>query len=122
MAGCDPQDRAPLTSRTGEDSMTETCRTARGRLQSAAVAHRAGAVPGTGESLVRGWRGVRLVAVIAIGVSVLAGCGGKTAGGGGEKSVKVGLAYDIGGRGDKSFNDAAYAGLQRVRQELSLDV
>ena len=27
-----------------------------------------------------------------------------------KKTVKVGLAYDIGGRGDKSFNDGAYAG------------
>jgi basic membrane protein A len=27
---------------------------------------------------------------------------------------KVGLALDVGGRGDKSFNDAAYAGLQRA--------
>ena len=26
-------------------------------------------------------------------------------------AVKVGLAYDIGGRGDKSFNDSAAAGL-----------
>jgi basic membrane protein A len=58
-----------------------------------------------------------------------AGCGGKkatTGGGGGSstaaKTVKVGLAYDIGGRGDKSFNDAAYAGLQRVEKELKLDV
>jgi basic membrane protein A len=30
----------------------------------------------------------------------------------------VGLVFDIGGRGDKSFNDAAYAGLERARQEL----
>ena len=26
--------------------------------------------------------------------------------------VKVGIAYDIGGRGDKSFNDSAAAGLE----------
>jgi basic membrane protein A and related proteins len=55
-----------------------------------------------------------------------AGCGGKkaTTGGGGStsKTLKVGLAYDVGGRGDKSFNDAAYAGLQKVQQELKLDV
>jgi len=57
-----------------------------------------------------------------------AGCGGKkatTGGGGGDdgkKTLKVGLAYDVGGRGDKSFNDAAYAGLQKVESELKLQV
>ena len=34
------------------------------------------------------------------------------------KTVKVGLAYDIGGRGDKSFNDAAAAGLDKAKKEL----
>jgi basic membrane protein A len=29
--------------------------------------------------------------------------------------------FDIGGRGDKSFNDAAYAGLERARVELGTD-
>ncbi len=29
-------------------------------------------------------------------------------------NFKVGLALDVGGRGDKSFNDAAYAGLQKA--------
>ena len=32
----------------------------------------------------------------------------------------VGLVFDIGGRGDKSFNDAAYAGLERAQQELGV--
>ena len=31
---------------------------------------------------------------------------------------KVGLAYDVGGRGDQSFNDAAYAGLKKAVEEL----
>ncbi len=39
-----------------------------------------------------------------------------------KKSVKVGLAYDIGGRGDKSFNDAAAAGLEKVKDDLDLDI
>jgi basic membrane protein A and related proteins len=67
------------------------------------------------------------VAVAAAVALSAAGCGGKKAstGGaqaGGKKTLKVGLAYDIGGRGDKSFNDAAFAGLQRVRSELNLSV
>ena len=36
-------------------------------------------------------------------------------------SVKVGLAYDIGGRGDKSFNDAAAAGLDKAVADLKVD-
>jgi basic membrane protein A len=31
---------------------------------------------------------------------------------------KVGLAYDVGGRGDQSFNDSAYAGLAKAVEEL----
>jgi basic membrane protein A and related proteins len=34
--------------------------------------------------------------------------------------LKVGVAYDIGGRGDQSFNDAAAAGLERSIAELGL--
>jgi len=34
--------------------------------------------------------------------------------------VKVGLAYDIGGRGDKSFNDSAAAGLDRAKKVLKV--
>jgi basic membrane protein A len=34
--------------------------------------------------------------------------------------VKVGLAYDIGGRGDKSFNDSAAAGLDLARAALCI--
>jgi basic membrane protein A len=35
-------------------------------------------------------------------------------------ALKVGLAYDIGGRGDASFNDSAAAGLDRAKTELGL--
>ena len=34
--------------------------------------------------------------------------------------IRVGLAYDIGGRGDGSFNDAAAAGLDRAAAELGV--
>jgi basic membrane protein A len=36
--------------------------------------------------------------------------------------LKVGLAFDVGGRGDKSFNDSAYAGLERAQKELGAEV
>ncbi len=34
---------------------------------------------------------------------------------------RVGLVFDVGGRGDKSFNDAAYAGLVRAESELGVN-
>jgi basic membrane protein A and related proteins len=34
--------------------------------------------------------------------------------------VHVGLVFDVGGRGDKSFNDASYAGLVRAERELGV--
>jgi len=37
------------------------------------------------------------------------------------KTVRVGIVYDVGGRGDKSFNDAAYAGLQRAIKVLKVE-
>jgi basic membrane protein A len=36
--------------------------------------------------------------------------------------LRVGLVMDVGGRGDKSFNDAAFEGLQRARRELGVQV
>jgi basic membrane protein A and related proteins len=35
-------------------------------------------------------------------------------------ALKVGIAYDIGGRGDQSFNDAAAAGLEKAISDLKL--
>lgn len=34
--------------------------------------------------------------------------------------IRIGLAYDIGGRGDKSFNDAAAAGLEAATKKLGV--
>lgn len=69
-------------------------------------------------------RAMRWAALALAGVLAAAGCGAGASSeeGGGEQTLKVGLAYDIGGRGDKSFNDAAYRGLQRVQEELDLEV
>jgi len=35
--------------------------------------------------------------------------------------LKVGLVFDVGGRGDKSFNDAAYKGLERAKRDFGID-
>jgi len=75
--------------------------------------------------------------VAAAAAMVLAACSSSSssnsAGGGGaasgagtsassaaKKSVKVGLAYDVGGRGDKSFNDLAAAGLEKAKADLDI--
>jgi basic membrane protein A and related proteins len=74
-------------------------------------------------------RGVRLLAaagavLLALGVAACgSGASKKSSGsqsGSDKKTIKVGLAYDIGGRGDKSFNDAAAAGLDKVAQDLKV--
>ncbi len=39
-----------------------------------------------------------------------------------EPDIRVGLVYDIGGRGDQSFNDAAYAGLSQAQDELGVQI
>jgi basic membrane protein A len=36
--------------------------------------------------------------------------------------VRIGLVFDVGGKNDKSFNEAAWRGLQRARDELGVDV
>ncbi|HSR98154.1 MAG TPA: BMP family ABC transporter substrate-binding protein [Kofleriaceae bacterium] len=36
--------------------------------------------------------------------------------------IRVGLVFDVGGKNDKSFNEAAWRGLQRARDELGVDI
>ncbi|MBC8042429.1 MAG: BMP family ABC transporter substrate-binding protein [Rhizobacter sp.] len=38
------------------------------------------------------------------------------------KKSKIGLVFDVGGRGDKSFNDAAFSGLERAKKELDVEI
>lgn len=38
-----------------------------------------------------------------------------------EPPLTVGLVFDIGGRGDQSFNDSAAAGVERAKEELGID-
>ena len=71
----------------------------------------------------------RFVSIVALAsaVSLLgAACGDKdddSSSGSGEKTsdIKVGLAYDVGGRGDKSFNDAAAIGLDEAKKDLGVE-
>ena len=37
-------------------------------------------------------------------------------------AVRVGIVFDVGGRGDKSFNDGAYAGAVRAEKDLGATI
>ncbi|MFJ3822693.1 BMP family lipoprotein [Streptomyces nodosus] len=64
---------------------------------------------------------VASVATAALAVTVSA-CGGSSSSSsaGGGKSKGIGLAYDVGGKGDQSFNDAAFSGLQKAEKDLGV--
>lgn len=38
------------------------------------------------------------------------------------KKLKVAMVFDSGGKGDKSFNDSAFAGLERAKSELGVEI
>ncbi|MGH2660653.1 MAG: BMP family lipoprotein [Actinomycetota bacterium] len=67
----------------------------------------------------------RLLALVAVLTMIAAACADEeepgqpspTAG----EAVSVGLVYDIGGRGDLSFNDSAAAGLDRAAGEFTVE-
>lgn len=76
---------------------------------------------------------MKAAALLLAGSMALAACAsdetdtgsGDGGGGGGSASgeeLMVGLAYDTGGRGDKSFNDSAYAGVEAAIEEMGGEV
>ncbi|HEA47283.1 MAG TPA: BMP family ABC transporter substrate-binding protein [bacterium] len=56
--------------------------------------------------------------VVLLGLVIMAGCAKKEEAV--EATLRVGLVFDVGGRGDKSFNDSAYRGLKRAKEELGI--
>jgi basic membrane protein A len=64
------------------------------------------------------------IATAALAVTATA-CGstssdnaGSSSSSGGGKGIKIGLAYDVGGRGDRSFNDSAARGADKAKAEF----
>ncbi|MEV5613761.1 BMP family ABC transporter substrate-binding protein [Streptomyces sp. NPDC052225] len=63
---------------------------------------------------------------IAVGVTGLAlaatACGGtssdNSSSGGKKENLGLAIAYDVGGKGDQSFNDSAYEGLEKAKAEF----
>jgi basic membrane protein A len=73
-------------------------------------------------------RTTKFAAILAAGILALTACGSDSDSDGGgaanddsssapKSDVKVGMAYDVGGRGDQSFNDSAAAGLDQAKKE-----
>src|SRR3954464_6655892 len=78
------------------------------------------------EIVLRRARMTKAAALLLAGSLALAACasdedkgsgGGSGGGGEGAGDLKIGLAYDAVGRGDKSFNDSAYEGVQKAIEE-----
>ena len=73
-------------------------------------------------------RVMKVTAALSVAALALAGCGtstDKTPNASGSTTtaasgLKIGMAYDVGGRGDQSFNDAAAAGLDKAKAELGI--
>lgn len=62
------------------------------------------------------------LALIAVACKKEEPVAGETTGGSSEKKVVVGIVFDSGGRGDKSFNDSAWAGVERAQKEFGVEV
>ncbi|WP_326810818.1 BMP family ABC transporter substrate-binding protein [Streptomyces scopuliridis] len=71
-------------------------------------------------------RRITRIATVGVASAALAltatACGNKSSSDAGSDSKEAGaaIAYDIGGRGDQSFNDAAYAGLAKAETDLKI--
>ncbi|MFE2036296.1 BMP family lipoprotein [Streptomyces scopuliridis] len=71
-------------------------------------------------------RRITRIATVGVASAALAltatACGNKSSSDAGSDSKEAGaaIAYDIGGRGDQSFNDAAYAGLTKAETDLKI--
>ncbi|WP_409485064.1 BMP family protein [Arsenicicoccus dermatophilus] len=79
-------------------------------------------------------RTVKVASAVAVASVALAACGspsdtssttstgaavgGSSSAAGNGGSLKIGMAFDVGGRGDQSFNDSAAAGLDKAKAEL----
>lgn len=70
-------------------------------------------------------RFLAVTVAVLLAASLFAGCGKKTETPQSTETtkpkVKIGLSTDEGGRGDKSFNDAAIAGLDKVKTDFGID-
>jgi basic membrane protein A and related proteins len=73
-------------------------------------------------------RRMKVAAAMSVAALALAGCGSSTdtpsadaTSSKAANTLKIGMAYDVGGRGDQSFNDAAAAGLDKAKKDLGVE-
>jgi len=74
---------------------------------------------------------MKVAAVVSVAALTLAACGdsgsdepsasGSSSSSSQKSDIKVGMAYDVGGRGDQSFNDSAAAGLDQAVEEFGFE-
>ncbi|RYG35054.1 BMP family ABC transporter substrate-binding protein, partial [bacterium] len=84
-------------------------------------------IPRGGSDTIRRKLKTRILALFAIGIVAL-GCNGSPTAGNtppptdsnGKPQLTVGVVFDSGGRGDKSFNDSTYEGIERAVKELGV--
>lgn len=63
-----------------------------------------------------------LLAVLAAAHLALLAAGPRPVAPSGATPLRVGVVFDVGGRGDKSFNDGAWLGAEQARRELGAEV
>ncbi|MBN2357813.1 MAG: BMP family ABC transporter substrate-binding protein [Deltaproteobacteria bacterium] len=64
---------------------------------------------------------IALAALVALNAALLVAGAGRGARGEASGRLRVGLVLDVGGLGDRSFNDAAHRGLTRAEAQLDLE-
>lgn len=62
-----------------------------------------------------------ITAALALTATACGESSTESTGSDGEKKLKIGMAYDVGGRGDNSFNDSAARGLDKAKAEFDAD-
>lgn len=74
-------------------------------------------------------RVIKVTAAVSVAVLALAGCGSSTESTPGvsattdaAKTLKVGMAFDVGGRGDGTFNDLAVKGLEKAKTDFGAEI
>ncbi len=77
-------------------------------------------------------RMTKMAALFSAAILALSACGGNGDGDGdggaeatgeatAQSDIRVGMAYDVGGRGDQSFNDSAAAGMDQAVEEFGME-
>jgi basic membrane protein A len=67
-------------------------------------------------------RKIVLICILLTALLALSACQGQTASTDKPGAIRVGIVFDIGGKNDRSFNAAAWEGVQRAEKELGVEL